>query len=51
MEGELVSRVPGTGRQRQNQHRPKPGELLQLEHHWVREIFKAVEAHRNFRFG
>jgi hypothetical protein len=24
---------------------------LQLEHHWVREIFKAVEAHRNFRFG
>jgi hypothetical protein len=24
---------------------------LQLQHRWVREIFKAVEAHRNFRFG
>ena len=50
-ESGLVSCVRSAGQQTQNQHRPKPDELLQLQHHRVREIFKAIEAHRNFRFG
>ena len=50
-ESGLVSCVPRAGRQRQNKQRPKPGELLQQQHHLAREIFTAVEAHCNFRIS
>jgi hypothetical protein len=49
-ESGLVSCVPGAGRQRQKKYRQKPSEYLQLEHHWVMEIFEANVAHQNFLF-